>query len=550
MSTDIIFLDDKNEHTDHTEPLTRLFPSSAELAHALSLPTVFNLNVFLTQQGQLITRYNTDFIHHKKIGKGGFGDVFLAQSRLDNLYYAVKRISFSQSSLNFDKVLREVRILAKLSHPLIVRYFSSWIEPILDDPDPNPALTSRPSSPQSLSLSRWCLYISTELCAPYTLKQLLESPSSFSHPKSIPQLQKSLLLALNYLHSQGVVHRDIKPLNVLFQLTSSSASDEPRLLPKLADFGLAQDTLPTKTFIEVTNQDNTDGTSSVLGTPWYASPEQLEGSKSSFYSDIFSLGLVFFELEYGPFLGSQKALLFNKMRHGECVFEEDDDSEIRSIIELMTHVTPEKRSSARDLLNLEYFANISFNFDDGIKLSPPIDEANFELPAANNSNTLSELKTMTCSMISSCQDLSSNDCQSILIVYQALVYCQQLYQFSEKLASVYHFSQLFINEIENNFSDEMLNNSLSKLINNLFENDEELSKCFSTNPELADRVENFKIFVDSLDELSDSRILEILGSWANIHSKHLIKQNNRDSINFSFVTDIERLVTSYLDNDP
>ncbi|MFN7673471.1 MAG: serine/threonine-protein kinase, partial [Betaproteobacteria bacterium] len=100
--------------------------------------------------------------------------------------------------------------------------------------------------------------------------------------------------ALNHAHEQGVFHRDIKPANIMYDPESKS--------PKVADFGIARVTDSSKT-----------KTGMVLGTPSYMSPEQLAGKKIDGRSDLFSLGVSFYQMACGrlPFTGeSMTQLMF------------------------------------------------------------------------------------------------------------------------------------------------------------------------------------------------------------------------------------------------
>jgi serine/threonine-protein kinase len=100
--------------------------------------------------------------------------------------------------------------------------------------------------------------------------------------------------ALHHAHEQGVFHRDIKPANIMY--------DSEAKVPKVADFGIARVTDSSKT-----------KTGMVLGTPSYMSPEQLAGKKIDGRSDLFSLGVSFYQLACGrlPFEGeSMTQLMF------------------------------------------------------------------------------------------------------------------------------------------------------------------------------------------------------------------------------------------------
>ena len=109
--------------------------------------------------------------------------------------------------------------------------------------------------------------------------------------------------ALDYAHQQGVVHRDVKPANIM--LTKDRAI-------KVMDFGIAKTTSSSKTQTNI-----------VLGTPTYMSPEQIAGKKVDGRSDIFSLGIVLFELLAGqpPFTADNlSALLFAIGHHPHPAF--------------------------------------------------------------------------------------------------------------------------------------------------------------------------------------------------------------------------------------
>jgi len=87
-----------------------------------------NRNVSESQTSEYVSRYLTDFDPVVCLGKGGFGVVFEAKNKIDDCHYAIKRIVLPDSRESRDRVMREVRALAKLDHHNIVRYFNSWME--------------------------------------------------------------------------------------------------------------------------------------------------------------------------------------------------------------------------------------------------------------------------------------------------------------------------------------------------------------------------------------------------------------------------------------
>lgn len=80
------------------------------------------------ETGEFNSRYVSDFDSVKCLGKGGFGVVFEAKNKIDDIHYAVKRIRLPKIEAAKKKVMREVKCLAKLDHKNIVRYFNTWLE--------------------------------------------------------------------------------------------------------------------------------------------------------------------------------------------------------------------------------------------------------------------------------------------------------------------------------------------------------------------------------------------------------------------------------------
>jgi len=207
-----------------------------------------------------------------EVGKGAMGIVYKARDPKINRLVAVKTIRFSDE-IEAEEIkevkarfLREAELAGKLSHPSIVSIYD-----VGEDYD----LT----------------YMAMEFLEGETLRRFCSRESLLSL-RQVLFLITETALALDYAHSMGVIHRDIKPGNIMLL-------KDGRV--KVTDFGIAK---------AVSSSQTRSGV--VLGTPSYMSPEQINGYNLDGRSDIFSLGVVFFELLTGklPFEGDSIGNLF------------------------------------------------------------------------------------------------------------------------------------------------------------------------------------------------------------------------------------------------
>lgn len=193
----------------------------------------------------------------KQIGKGGMAKVYLALHEGLHRQVAIKVMAkhLDEDDSGFsDRFMREARIVANLGHQNIVTVYD-------------------------VGKHDGYHYIAMEyLPGGITLDHKIQE--GFDVQKGLVTIQQ-IASALAYAHDKGIVHRDVKPENIMFREDGSAV---------LTDFGIARST---------TSATKMTATGTVIGTPHYMSPEQAQGHEIGGYSDIYSLGVVFYEMLVG-----------------------------------------------------------------------------------------------------------------------------------------------------------------------------------------------------------------------------------------------------------
>lgn len=193
----------------------------------------------------------------QQIGRGGMADVYLARDLiLDGEEVAVKvlRTNYQTDPIAVARFQREAKAMAELDHPNIVR--------ITD-----------------IGEEEGQQYLAMEYVAGLDLKRYIKENAPLSNEEAV-RLMGQILLAMRLAHTRGIIHRDLKPQNVL--LTPDGTA-------KVSDFGIAV------AFAETSLTQ----TNSMLGSVHYLSPEQARGSKATFQSDIYAMGIIFYEMLTG-----------------------------------------------------------------------------------------------------------------------------------------------------------------------------------------------------------------------------------------------------------
>eukprot|EP01127_Copromyxa_protea_P006669 TRINITY_DN16670_c0_g1_i1.p1 TRINITY_DN16670_c0_g1~~TRINITY_DN16670_c0_g1_i1.p1 ORF type:complete len:610 (-),score=88.89 TRINITY_DN16670_c0_g1_i1:41-1870(-) len=193
------------------------------------------------------------------------------------------------------------------------------------------------------------LYIKTQLYSEHTLADWLNQRQSVSVEQNIAMFSQ-LCLGLQYIHSQGCVHRDIKPANIFL-------SDDGTL--KIGDFGLARDVHsvdPSSIAKYVSSESLSDSSqhTSGLGTSTYAAPEQIRGQDYGQKVDIYSLGIVCFEMHWIFYSKHQRAKLVMDLKERAelpATFSEQYPTQEKLILS-MTNFDPEKRPDSNELVRL------------------------------------------------------------------------------------------------------------------------------------------------------------------------------------------------------
>jgi len=193
----------------------------------------------------------------EKIGVGGMATVFKAYQSSINRHVAIKILpaQFAQDPNFVKRFTQEAKAIAALEHPHIL--------PVYD-----------------FGTDEGLTYMVMRYVEGGTLGNMMGKLPSY---RRIVEVVGNVARALDYAHSQGVVHRDIKPSNILIDKHGEVL---------LTDFGIAK-------MMQDSGGTHLTGTGSILGTPEYMSPEQAEGTSIDQRTDIYSLGVVLYELLTG-----------------------------------------------------------------------------------------------------------------------------------------------------------------------------------------------------------------------------------------------------------
>eukprot|EP00094_Tigriopus_californicus_P004958 TCALIF_04774-PA protein Name:"Similar to nek8 Serine/threonine-protein kinase Nek8 (Danio rerio)" AED:0.11 eAED:0.12 QI:30/0.66/0.28/0.85/0.83/0.71/7/0/1060 len=330
------------------------------------LPTLQNK---LSQVGRVTKDGERKLENYEKlriVGKGAFGHAVLYRRKTDGLLVIIKEINMLDlAASDRQMALNEVKVLATMDHPSIIAYHDSF--------EKDGVLMIEMEFADGGNLADFL--IKRKSTKPFFLEidysqpiQLFHSPICNSRPieeRDILDVFEQMVSAIRYMHAKNVLHRDLKTANIF--LTKEG-------IVKIGDFGISKLLTSTK-----------GGAHTVLGTPYYISPEMCEGKVYDEKSDIWALGCILYEMAclQKTFEGSNLPALVNKIMRGQFAPIRGNYSYLfKQLVRDLLQRDPEFRPSASEVL-FSKLPELQAQFEESRYYDDPED---LEEVMADNSN--------------------------------------------------------------------------------------------------------------------------------------------------------------------
>ena len=254
------------------------------------------------------TSFLIDYEKIEKLGKGSQGECFLIKNKKNGVLRVLKQIKLKNLKEKEKKYIKnEIKIMKTINHPSIIKYYDSHCGAKM-------------------------IYILLEYAKNNSLKNVITKKKKIKE-KKIKKWFHQILRALKELHSKNIIHHNIKSSNILL---------DSKMNIKISDIGPSKFNNKSKSFI---------------GSPYYMSPEIINGFEYDFKTDIWSLGVLIYELACFklPFKSNNICFLAYKILKGKYCSLENYSESFLEILDMMLQVDPRKRIGVDKILDSFYF---------------------------------------------------------------------------------------------------------------------------------------------------------------------------------------------------